>query len=248
MNVPNNNSILQERAELCLEFASLQVVDESLFPLNPFKSQRIQRQAVVLELAHTLETPSFYRQIEDGVHALMEAISKRTPEERGSVSTLLTAFSSALTTLEKSEKLAAESLSTGKEVATILELPLEALEIIENIGKVYLESKLLQDAVGIFTLLTFWQQSHDQLWFYRAMGLYYDLQSDEALASADAAAAINPEQPEYQLLRCAIFTEKKEFSLAKDAVEEAHNAIKRNDLHLHIDWQAWMDRAEQKII
>lgn len=248
MNISNNNSILQERAELCLEFASLQVVEEGLFPLNPFKSQRIQRQEVILELAHKLETASFYRHIEDGVHALMEAIAKRPADQRGSVSMLLTAFSSALTTLEKSEKLAAESISTGKEVATILELSLEALEIIQNIGKGYLESKLLQDAVGIFTLLTFWQQSHDQLWFYRAMGLYYDLQSDEALASADAAAAINPQQPEYQLLRSAIFTEKKEFSLAKDAVEEARNAIKRNDLHLHPDWQIWMDRAVQKVI
>lgn len=248
MHNSHNNSLVQEGMGHCLEFASLQVIDESLFPLNPFKSQRIQRQEVVQELAHKLETASFYRQIEDGVHALMEAISKRTPEERGSVNTLLTAFSSALTTLEKSEKLAAESLSSGQDIAALLELSLDALEIIEKIGKIYLESKLLQNAIGIFTLLTFWQQSHDQLWFYRAMGLYYDLQCDEALVSIDAASTINPEQPEYQLLRSAIFIEKKEFLLAKEAIEEARNAIKRNDLHLHADWQEWMERAQQKVL
>lgn len=239
----------QDWAELCREIAEEHAPPSEKFVSNVFKSAEQQRQIRVETMAQELQMLNTQEQIKLGLEALFAMILD--PGEMELIVQMLEQMGETLggqrPLVRPDNADGASTTIAGENLAMSLSLQKEALELIEKVALLYMGKEAWKEAIGIFTFLALLESGNANHWFRRALALHFLGYIQKAMDSIEAALALNPQQPEFYILRAAIEV-SQQLAAAKESLKSAEELVAAYALVLPTEWEQWKNQLKLEAI
>lgn len=225
----NSEKILEEWEALSEEIAETLAPDSSSFDPSPLKSPEQQRQEWINQARHTLEMKDYLNYLDIGMEKVLDYFPYLSSEQEKLVREELSKLGDSLSP-------GAISSNLSQPVASSFHLNEQVLNIIAEIGQLYLQKEAYLETASIYTLLALFDHTKCDYWFKRALALFFLEKYKEAEQSAYMAHLLSPGQPEFLLLLAKALHCLGEKIEAHTAWEHADNLIRNNQFTLPPEW------------